>query len=587
MSLSLFSCSQFFSAIPFVSNSQEANDKPNSLSFWRRKVNRRFEVSAGAKRIVYGRECREGLLIGINKLADAVSITLGPKGRNVVLSEEDAVKVINDGVTISRAIELSDTVENAGVMLIQEVAAKTNSLAGDGTTTAIVLAREMIKAGLLAASYGANPVSLKRGMEKTVKELINVLKNNSFPVKGNNDIKAIATISSGNNEYIGGIVADAIEKIGSDGIIVIESSTSTETTIIVEEGMKIEKGGFMSPHFITNKVKSTVEFENARVLVTDQKISTINEIVPLLEKVIQLSVPLLIIADDLSWKVLETLVTNKMQGMLTVAAVKCPGFGVGKKALLQDISFMTGADFLSGDLGLTLEGATSDQLGIARKITITKNSTTIVADPSTKPEIQARILQMKKDLAEADSKYMSEKLSERIAKLCGGVAVIKVGAHTELELEDRKLRIEDAKHATFAAMKEGIVPGGGATYIHLSKQIPIVKSFLEDPDEHIGAGIVKQALLAPAKLIATNAGFDGEVAVQKIQASDSRMGFNAMNGKYEDLLAAGVIDPCRVLRCALESAVSVAGRVLTAQAIMVDKTKKPKPSVPELPGITC
>lgn len=320
---------------------------------------------------------------------------------------------------------------------------------------------------------------------------------------------------------------------------------------------------------------------------TDQKISTIKEIVPLLEKVIQLSVPLLIIADDLSWKVLETLVTNKMQGMLTVAAVKCPGFGVGKKALLQDISFMTGADFLSGDLGLTLEGATSDQLGIARKITITKSSTTIVADPSTKPEIQARILQMKKDLAEADSKYMSEKLSERIAKLCGGVAVIKVGAHTELELEDRKLRIEDAKHATFAAMKEGIVPGGGATYVHLSRQIPIVKSFLEDPDEHIGAGIVKQALLAPAKLIATNAGFDGEVAVQKILASDSRMGFNAMNGKYEDLLAAGVIDPCRVLRCALESSVSVAGRVLTAQAIMVDKTKKPKPSVPELPGITC
>lgn len=550
-------------------------------------MNRRFEVSAGAKRIVYGRECREGLLIGINKLADAVSITLGPKGRNVVLSEEDAVKVINDGVTISRAIELSDTVENAGVMLIQEVAAKTNSLAGDGTTTAIVLAREMIKAGLLAASYGANPVSLKRGMERTVKELINVLKNNSFPVKGIDDIKAIATISSGNDEYIGSIVADAIEKIGSDGIIFIESSTSTETTIIVEEGMKIEKGGFMSPHFITNKVKSTVEFENARVLVTDQKISTIKEIVPLLEKVIQLSVPLLIIADDLSWKVLETLVTNKMQGILTVAAVKCPGFGVGKKALLQDISFMTGADFLSGDLGLTLEGATSDQLGIARKITITKNSTTIVADPSTKPEIQARILQMKRDLAEADSKYMSEKLSERIAKLCGGVAVIKVGAHTELELEDRKLRIEDAKHATFAAMKEGIVPGGGATYVHLSKQIPIVKSFLEDPDEHIGAGIVKQALLAPAKLIATNAGFDGEVAVQKIQASDTRVGFNAMNGKYEDLLAAGVIDPCRVLRCALETAVSVAGRVLTAQAIMVDKTKKPKPSVPELPGITC
>ncbi|CAH9107671.1 unnamed protein product [Cuscuta epithymum] len=350
--------------------------------------------------------------------------------------------------------------------------------------------------------------------------------------------------------------------------------------------MQIAKG-YMSPHFITNKDKSTVEFENARVLVTDQKISTVQEIVPLLEKVIQLSVPLILIVEDLSWKVLETLVTNKMQGMLMVAAVKCPGVGVGKKALLQDIAFMTGADFLSGDLGLTLEGATSDQLGIARKITITNKSTTIVADPSTKAETQARILQMKRDLANLDDKYMSEKLSERIAKLCGGVAVIKVGAHTELELEDRKLRTEDAKHATFAAMKEGIVPGGGATFVHLSKHIPIIKSFLNDPDEQIGADIVKQALLAPAKLIAANAGIDGEVAVQKIQAADSRMGFNAMNGKYEDLIAAGVIDPCCVSRCALQCAVSVASRVLTTQAVMVEKTRKPKPSVPEIPGITC
>ncbi|CAH9107669.1 unnamed protein product [Cuscuta epithymum] len=582
MSLSLSSSSSlFFPLIPI-----EVNGKPNCVPFWRSKVNVRLEVSARAKRIVYGRECREGLLSGINKLADAVSITIGPKGRNVVLLEGDTVKVINDGVTICRAIELSDTVENAGAMLIQEVASKTNSLAGDGTTTAIILAREMVKAGMLASSYGANPISLKRGMKRTVNELIDVLKSSSSPVKGIDDIKAIASISSGNDEFIGGLIADAIEKIGSDGVICIESSTSTETTVIIEEGMKIAKG-YMSPHFITNKDKSTVEFENARVLVTDQKISTVQEIVPLLEKVIQLSVPLILIVEDLSWKVLETLVTNKMQGMLMVAAVKCPGVGVGKKALLQDIAFMTGADFLSGDLGLTLEGATSDQLGIARKITITNKSTTIVADPSTKAETQARILQMKRDLANLDDKYMSEKLSERIAKLCGGVAVIKVGAHTELELEDRKLRTEDAKHATFAAMKEGIVPGGGATFVHLSKHIPIIKSFLNDPDEQIGADIVKQALLAPAKLIAANAGIDGEVAVQKIQAADSRMGFNAMNGKYEDLIAAGVIDPCCVSRCALQCAVSVASRVLTTQAVMVEKTRKPKPSVPEIPGITC
>ncbi|XP_031121684.1 chaperonin 60 subunit alpha 2, chloroplastic-like isoform X1 [Ipomoea triloba] len=583
LSISSSSSSLFSPLIPLRS---ETNRRPCALSFWKSKANRGMQVVAGVKRIVYGKECRQGLLIGINKLADAVSVTLGPKGRNVVLSEGDTVKVINDGVTISRAIELLDTVENAGAMLIQEVATKTNSLAGDGTTTAIVLAREMIKAGLLAASYGANPVSLKRGMERTVKELVEVLKRSSFPVKGSDDIKAVASISSGNDEFIGNLIADAIEKIGSDGVIFIESSSSTETSIIVEEGMKIDKG-YMSPHFITNKEKSTIEFENARVLVTDQKISTVKEIVPLLEKAIQLSVPLLIIAEDISLNVLETLVTNKMQGVLTVAVVKCPGILHGKKALLQDIALMTGADFLCGDLGLTLEGATSDQLGIARKITITNNSTTIVADPSTKAEIQARILQIKKDLEEADNKYLSEKLSERIAKLCGGVAVIKVGAHTELELEDRKLRIEDAKHATFAAMKEGIVPGGGATFVHLSKQIPAIKSSLQDPDEQIGADIVKQALLAPAKIIAANAGVDGEVVTQKILACDSKMGFNAMNGNYEDLIASGVIDPCRVLRCGLQNAVSVASTVLTTQAIMVEKTRKPKEKgIPKIPGIT-
>lgn len=342
----------------------------------------------------------------------------------------------------------------------------------------------------------------------------------------------------------------------------------------------------MSPHFVTNKDKSIVEFENARVLVTDLKISSVKEIVPLLEKSTQLSVPLLIIAEDISRQVLETLVLNKMQGVLNVAVVKCPGLGEGKKAILQDIALMTGADFISGDFGLTLETATSDQLGIARKVTITSNFTTIVADPSTKAEIQARIMQIKKDLAETDSKYMANKLSERIAKLCGGVAVIKVGGHTEIELEDRKLRIEDAKNATFAAMAEGVVPGGGATYIHLSKQIPVMKEAFEDPDEQIGADIVGKALLAPAKLIAANSGVDGNVVVEKIKGCDSRSGYNAMTGRYEDLLAAGIIDPCRVSRCALQNAVSVAGMILTTQAILVEKTKKAKPLVPHIPGIS-
>ncbi|KAL4614563.1 hypothetical protein ACB092_07G062600 [Castanea dentata] len=465
------------------------------------------------------------------------------------------------------------------------VATKMNDLAGDGTTTAIVLARAMIKSGMLAVAFGANPVSLKKGMDKTVKELVKVLKKKSVPVRGRDDMKAVATISSGNDEFVGNLIAEAIEKIGPDGVISIESSSSFETSVIIEEGMKIDKG-YMSPHFITNHDKSIVEFDNAKVLVTDQKISTVKEIVPLLEKTTQLSVPLLIIAEDISRQVLETLVVNKMQGLLNVAVVKCPGFLEGKKALLQDIALMTGADFLSGDLGLLLECATSDQLGIARKVTITSNSTTIVADPTTKAEIQARILQIKKDLAETDNASLSRKLSERIAKLSGGVAVIKVGAHTEVELEDRKLRIEDAKNATFAAMAEGIVPGGGATYIHLSELIPIVKNSMEDLDEQSGADIVAKALLAPAKSIASNAGIDGEIVVEKTRTCDWQTGYNAMTGRYEDLLSAGVADPCRVSRCALQNAVSIAGVVLTTQAVLVEKIKKPVPAIPHVPGIT-
>ncbi|KAI7752359.1 hypothetical protein M8C21_032622, partial [Ambrosia artemisiifolia] len=553
---------------------------------WRRNyvglMKKLVVVKAGAKR---------SLVAGIDKLADAVSVTLGPKGRNVVLSESGSLKVINDGVTIAKAIELSDSIENAGAMLIQEVATKTNDLAGDGTTTAIVLSREMIKSGLLAVSFGANPIALKKGMEKTVKELIEVLKRKAIPVRKRDDIKAIASISAGNDEFVGNLIADAIDKIGHDGIISIESSSSSETSVLVEEGMKarilslqIDKG-YMSPYFVTNDNNLSVEFENAKVLITDQKISSVKEIVPLLEKCTQLSVPLLIFAEDISISVMETLLVNKNQGTLKVAAVKCPGVGDRKKALLQDIALMTGADFLSGDLGLSLESATSDQLGIARKVTVTSNSTTIVADPTMKAEIQARISQIKKDLSESDNSYLSRKLSERIAKLSGGVAIIRVGAHTETELEDRKLRIEDAKSATYAAMDEGIVPGGGATFIHLLEEIPTIKKSFEDPDEEGGADIIASALQAPARLIAVNAGVDGEVVVEKIKTLDWEFGYNAMNDTYEDLMAAGIIDPCRVSRCALQNAVSIAGIILTTQAVLVEKIKQPKPPVPLLPGI--
>ncbi|CAN6543180.1 unnamed protein product [Malus baccata var. baccata] len=579
------SSSQLFFQKPFFSL-QSNFQKQRVAGFWRRpQALRRHVIKAGAKKISFGTECRDALQTGIDKLADAVSLTLGPKGRNVVLSESEKLKVINDGVTIVQSIELSDTIENVGAMLIQEVAKKMNNLAGDGTTTAVILTREMIKGGLLAVAFGANPISLKKGMDRTVNELVKILKEKSLPVKGRNDIKAVASVSAGNDEFIGNLIAEAIEKIGPDGVISIESSSSFETSVLVEEGLKFDKG-YMSSHFITNQEKSLVEFDKAKVLVTDHKISTVREIVPLLEKTTQLSIPLLIIAEDISKQVLETLVVNKKQGLLKVAVVKCPGFAEGKKAILQDIALMTGADFLSGDFGLTLESATSDQLGIARKVKITSNSTTIVADPSTKAEIQARILQIKKDLAETENANLSRKLSERIAKLCGGVAVIKVGAHTEVELEDRKLRIEDAKNATFAAMEEGVVPGGGATYVHLSEFIPSIKNSMEDLDEQIGADLVAKALLAPAKAIATNAGDDGEVVVEKTKSSDWRVGYNAMTGNYEDLPDAGVIDPCRVSRCALQIAVSIAGVVLTTQAVLVEKTKTKKPAVPFVPGIT-
>ncbi|KAB2628437.1 chaperonin 60 subunit alpha 2 [Pyrus ussuriensis x Pyrus communis] len=585
ISFSSSSSSQLFFHKPYFS--QQSNfQKQRVAGFWRKPQSlRRLVVKAGAKKISFGTECRDALQTGIDKLADAVSLTLGPKGRNVVLSESEKLKVINDGVTIVQSIELSDTIENVGAMLIQEVAKKMNNLAGDGTTTAVILTREMIRGGLLAVAFGANPISLKKGMDKTVNELVKILKEKSLPVKGRNDIKAVASISAGNDEFIGNLIAEAIEKIGPDGVISIESSSSFETSVLVEEGLKFDKG-YMSSHFITNQEKSLVEFDKAKVLVTDHKISTVREIVPLLEKTTQLSIPLLIIAEDISKQVLETLVVNKKQGLLKVAVVKCPGFAEGKKAILQDIALMTGADFLSGDFGLTLESATSDQLGIARKVKITSNSTTIVADPSTKAEIQARILQIKKDLAETENAYLSRKLSERIAKLCGGVAVIKVGAHTEVELEDRKLRIEDAKNTTFAAMEEGVVPGGGATYVHLSEFIPTIKNSMEDLDEQIGADLVAKALLAPAKAIATNAGDDGEVVVEKTKSSDWRVGYNAMTGNYEDLPDAGVIDPCRVSRCALQIAASIAGVVLTTQAVLVEKTKKKKPAVPFVPGIT-
>lgn len=545
----------------------------------------RLVVRAAAKDISFDQASRVALQTGIDKLADAVGVTLGPRGRNVVLDEFGVPKVVNDGVTIARAIELPDAMENAGAALIREVASKTNDSAGDGTTTASVLAREIIKLGLLNVSSGANPVSLKKGIDKTVQGLVEELKKKSRPVKGREDIKAVASISAGNDDFVGTMIADALDKVGPDGVLSIESSSSFETTVTVEEGMEIDRG-YISPQFVTNQEKLLVEFENARILVTDQKITTIKDIIPVLEKTTQLNVPLLIIAEDISGEALATLVVNKLRGIVKVAAIKAPGFGDRRKALLQDIAIMTGADFLVGDLGIKVEDASVEQLGLARKITVTNSSTTIIADAATKDEVQARIAQLKKELVATDSVYDSEKLSERIAKLSGGVAVIKVGAATEAELEDRKLRIEDAKNATFAAIEEGIVPGGGAAYVHLSSDVLKIKESIDDPEERLGADIVQKALLSPAKLIADNAGVEGAVVVEKILSSSWEVGYNAMTDKYENLLSAGVIDPAKVSRCALQNAASVAGMVLTTQAIVVEKSKKSKSAVPPVPGIT-
>ncbi|EPS67631.1 hypothetical protein M569_07141, partial [Genlisea aurea] len=542
--------------------------------FGQKQAKSRFTVRANAKEIAFDQKSRSAMQSGIDKLADAVGLTLGPRGRNVVLDEFGIPKVVNDGVTIARAIELPDAMENAGAALIREVASKTNDSAGDGTTTASVLAREIIKLGLLSVTSGANPVSLKKGIDKTVQFLVDELEKKSRPIKGRDDIKAIATISAGNDESIGLMIAEAVDKVGPDGVLSIESSSSFETTVDVEEGMEIDRG-YISPQFVTNPEKLLVEFENARVLVTDQKISAIKDIIPLLEKTTQLRAPLLIVAEDVTGEALATLVVNKLRGVLNVAAIKAPGFGERRKALLQDIAILTGAEYQAADLGLLIENTDVDQLGTARKITISKDSTTIIADAASKDELQARIAQLKKELSETDSVYDSEKLAERIAKLSGGVAVIKVGAATEAELEDRKLRIEDAKNATFAAIEEGIVPGGGAAFVHLSTLVPTIKDKLDGADEKLGADIIQKALISPAALIAQNAGVEGEVVVDKVKASEWEYGYNAMTDKYENLVESGVIDPAKVTRCALQNAASVAGMVLTTQAIVVEK-QKPK-----------
>lgn len=532
-------------------------------------------VRAEAKDITFDMSSRRKIQAGIDKLADAVGVTLGPRGRNVVLEEKFGMpQVINDGVTIARAIELPDPVENAGAQLIKEVAGRTNDSAGDGTTTASVLAREMIKYGLQSVAAGANPVTVKRGIDKTSEFCRKKLDELTIPVRNQNDIRAVASISAGNDITIGDMIAEAIEKVGPDGVLSIENGTGLETVVEVEEGMEIDRG-YISPQFVNDNERLMVEFEGCRVLITDEKIDQVQALVPILEEVSQAgSPPLLIIAEDITGEALATLVVNKMRGVLKVAAIKAPGFGERRKALLQDIAIVTGAQYIAKDLGLSVARANMDCLGYARKVSIAQTTTTMIADGASKEDIDLRVAQLKQELAETDSVYDTQKLSERIAKLAGGVAVIKVGAATETELEERKLRIEDAKNATFAAVEEGIVPGGGAALVHLSAMIEEFKPTLTNPEERLGAEIVQKALLAPCRLIGNNAGAEGDVIVQHVMEGEFNFGYDAMSGEYGDLIEKGVLDPKKVTRSGVQNSCSIAGMVLTTQAVITEIPKK-------------
>jgi chaperonin GroL len=525
-------------------------------------------IDTRAKDVIFEDNARRRLQNGINKCVDAISTTLGPRGRNVVLERPYSVpQVINDGVSIARAIELLDPVENAGAQLVKEVAGKTNDSAGDGTTTASVLARELIKFGLQSVSIGNNPIKIKKGIDKACNFLVNSIKVISKPIKGRKDIKNVATISAGNDNIVGEMIAEALERVGANGVLSIENSNSFETTIEVQEGMEIDRG-YISTRFVNDSEKSLTEYENCLVLVADSKIADARELIPILEQVTKKNQPLLIIADDVTDEALSTIVVNKIRGILQVVAVKAPGFGDRRKALLQDIAIISGAEYISKEMGMKIAQVKLEQLGVVRRVTVSSSSCLLIADHKQRDEIELRIAQIKKELIETDSGYDSEKLSERIAKLAGGVAVIKVGGFTETEQTDRKLRIEDAKNATFAAIEEGIVPGGGTTLLHLSEQLPNFLLQITEEEEKLGVEIVMKALRSPCRIIARNAGIEGELIVETVLGKPLNIGYDAMENKIENLMEKGIIDPAKVVRSALQNSCSIAGIVLSTQAFM-------------------
>ena len=533
-----------------------------------------------AKEIIYGAEAREALQKGVDKLADTVKITLGPKGRNVVLDKKYGAPLItNDGVTIAKEIELEDAFENMGAQLVKEVATKTNDAAGDGTTTATLLAQAFIKEGMKNVTAGANPMVLRKGIAKAADAAVKAIIGNSQAVNGKKDIARVGTVSSG-DEQIGTLIADAMEKVTSDGVITVEESKSAETYSEVVEGMQFDRG-YISPYMATDTDKMEAVLDDASVLITDKKISNIQEILPLLEQIVKTGTKLLIIAEDVEGEALTTLILNKLRGTFNCVAVKAPGFGDRRKEMLRDIAILTGGEVISSELGLELSETTLDQLGHARQIKVNKDNTIIVDGAGDKDQIKARVNQIRSAIETTTSDFDREKLQERLAKLAGGVAVIKVGAATEVEMKEKKLRIEDALNATKAAVEEGIVAGGGVAYLNA---IPAVRELLEktEGDEKVGVSIVLKALEAPVRQIAENAGFEGSVVVDKIFASKKTgYGFDAYSEKYVDMVKSGIVDPTKVTRSALQNAASIAATVLTTESLVADKKEEtPAPAAP-------
>ncbi len=533
----------------------------------------------GSKILQYDEEARKSILNGVNTLADAVKVTLGPKGRNVIIDRSyGAPNVTKDGVTVAKEIELSDKFENMGAQMVKEVASKTSDVAGDGTTTATILAQAIFREGAKSVAAGSNPMDVKRGIDKAVEVVVAELKKMSKPTKDAKEIAQVGTISANNDEAIGAIIAEAMEKVGKEGVITVEEAKGLETELEIVEGMQFDRG-YLSPYFVTNAEKMEVELEDCLILIYEKKISSMKDLLPILEQIAKMGRPLLIIAEDIEGEALATLVVNKIRGTLHVAAVKAPGFGDRRKAMLEDIAILTGGKMISEDMGLKLENTKIEDLGRAKRISIDKDNTTIIDGAGARASLEGRVKQIRAQVEETTSDYDREKLQERLAKLVGGVAVIKVGAATETEMKEKKARVEDALNATRAAVEEGIVPGGGVAYLRTLAGLD--KMNLEG-DEQVGVRIVKKALEEPLKMIANNAGMEGSIVVEKVKEKKGAFGFNARTDKYEDMIGAGVIDPTKVTRFALQNAASVASLMLTTQCMIADKPEE-KPAMPAMP----